>query len=139
MFRGRLFGAILIVLLIIGLLSIGGYLGWSQGFAAGSLAAAGGDGIPAPRGFYGPGFFFFPLFLGFGLFFKLGLFLLLLLLIGKLFGFWTWRMAGRPPGYGWGRHWHKHGSPPPWYKDQESPSEARDQSDAGPAETKTQA
>jgi len=129
MFGRRLIGIILVLLLIGGLLSVSGYLGWQQGYAMGSLAAAGDGGQVVPHPYYGVGFFpFFPLFFGFGLIFKFLFFLFLIVLIAKMFRFWTWRTAGGPPGYGWGRHWHHHG-PPPWYKGEKESSEENEGQD----------
>lgn len=128
MFGRRIIGVILVVLLIGGLLSLGGYLGWQQGYAMGSLAAAGESGQVVPRPFYGVGFYpFFPLFFGFGLIFKLLFFLLVIFLIARMFRFWSWRTAGGPPGHRWGRHWH-HG-PPPWYRGEKEPFEGDEDQD----------
>ena len=129
MFGRRIIGVILILLVIGGLLSLGGYLGWQQGFAMGSLAAAGEGGQAVPRAYYGMGFFpFSPFFFGFGLIFKFLFFIFLFMLIAKMFRFWSWRTAGGPPGYGWGKRWHHHG-PPPWYKGEREVTKEADESD----------
>jgi hypothetical protein len=137
MFRNRILFVILFLVLALGLFSLGGYIGWSQGYASGTVAAAAaGDGgeLVAPRPFYGGGFYpwpyygprFFPIFFGFGLFFKFAFFIFFIFLISRFFGFWGWRMAGGPPGYWRGHRWGHHG-PPPWYDEgkeaaeQESP------------------
>ena len=133
MFGRRIFAVLLLVLFVIGLLSLGGYLGWSQGYMAGLAAADGGEGVVGPRAFYGYGFFpFFPFFFGFGLFFKFAFLLLLFFLIFRMFGFWRWRMAGGPPGWGKYHHRHHHG-PPPWYRGEE---EAESDADGEEAEAK---
>lgn len=134
MFRRRILLGLLLLILAFGLFSLGGYMGWSQGFASGSLAATvAGDGgemvAPRPFGgyypapFYGPGFY--PVFFGFGLFFKFFFFLFFIFLISRFFGFWSWHLAGGPPGYWRGRRWGPYGPPPWWDKEdkvgQESP------------------
>jgi len=116
-------GRVLAALLLAAILMAGAVglyrAGWSQGYWAGGLVAAAGDGAAAPRGPYlypgygwggagpsfGPpmGFFFGPwvCLIGFALFF----------LLGGFFRFWghgAWR--GGP--HAWegphGRHWHTH-------------------------------
>ncbi|MDX1523813.1 MAG: hypothetical protein R3264_19455 [Anaerolineae bacterium] len=118
-FRGGVFRILFVLLLIGGLLSLGGFFGWSQGYTAGLAAADGGARAVGPYPVYGFGFF--PFFWGFGLIFKLGLLLLFFLFIGKIFRFWRWRGAGGPQGSGWGGpgHYHPHGDRhhhrrPPW-------------------------
>jgi hypothetical protein len=114
MFVRRIFALILVVLLVIGLLSIAGYAGWSQGYTMGHLAASGEGGTVAPYAPYAIGFS--PFWFGIGLFFKLGLLLLLFLVVAKCFGFWAWRMASGPQGKYWAKHWPHHGPPrPPWH------------------------
>jgi hypothetical protein len=121
MFFRRIFALILVLLLAIGLLSIAGYAGWSQGYTMGHLAASGEGGTVAPYAPYAIGFS--PFWFGIGLFFKLGLLLLLFLVLAKCFGFWAWRMAGGPHGKYWAKHWHHYGPPkPPWYPDWEEAS-----------------
>jgi hypothetical protein len=116
--RSGLFRVLFVVLVIISLLSLGGYLGWSQGYTAGVIAADGSGAyeggarpVPLARPYY-YGYGFFPIFFGFGLFFKLIFILFIIFLISRLFRFWAW---GGPWGRGWGgphaRH-HHHG--PPW-------------------------
>ena len=125
MFRGRGIFRILIMLLLIGgLLSLGGYFGYSQGFTAGIAATDGAAVEGGARAFgpypypyhYGYGFGFFPLFFGFGIL-KLLFFFFILMFISKLFWFSRWRMAGGPGGWGKGPGWHHHG-PPPWQKEE---------------------
>lgn len=127
MFGRRGFGIIWVVLLIIGLLALGGYAGWSQGYMM-DLAAGGGEGARvAPYPPFAFGYGFFPLFFGLGIFFKLAFFLLIFLFIAKIFRFWTWRTAGGPPGEYWGR---RHGHRPPWYSDEEeSPKRPKGEAD----------
>jgi hypothetical protein len=122
MFGRRGFGIIWMVLLIIGLLALGGYAGWSQGYMMG-LAASSGEGarvVPHPPFGYGYGYGFFPLFFGLGIFFKLAFILLFFLFIGKVFRFWAWRTAGGPPGEHWARHY---GHTPPWYSEEKGTPE----------------
>ena len=106
---------LLVALVGVGLLALGGYFGWSEGYNVG--LADGGEGI---RG-YGPG----GLFLGIGLFFKLMFILFLVFLVAKIFRFWAWRSAGGPGGHHWGKygrgyddHGHGHG-------EHESPTQGR--------------
>ena len=124
----------LAALILIGLLVVGGlavhYVAWSEGYAAGHLAAGGEEGATAPYGPYGPGFpgrpfVFAPLMFGAGAIFRVGLLLLLLVVALKLFRFALWGIAGFPMMAGhWPRHWrhphwHRHGPVPPefrgWY------------------------
>ena len=114
MFVRRIFALILVALLVIGLLSIAGYAGWSQGYTMGRLAASGEGGTVAPYAPYPIGFF--PFWFGIGLFFMLGLLFLPFLVIAKCFGFIAWRMADGPHGKYWAKYWHHHGPPrPPWH------------------------
>lgn len=120
MFRGRFFGLLLAVLLLIGLVSVvstSAYrTGWSQGLAAGQVA----DGVevtpPSGQNFYSysfygvPGHGFSPFGWFFGGLLKFFLLFLGIGLIFKLIGLFFWRSAGR--GH---RHWHgRHGMKPPW-------------------------
>ena len=76
MYGRRIIGAILVALLLIGLLAFGGYIGWTQGYAAGSLAASSledGATVVYAVPHYGKGFY--PFF-GFGWCFTLGFLLL---------------------------------------------------------------
>ncbi len=111
MFRGRGFIRLLFLgLLIIGLMSLGGYFGWSQGFASGLAAADGADGIARAYPVYPYyGFGFFPFFFLGGIF-KLFFFIFFFGFLFKMFGFWRWRMAGGP------EHWKHHHGGPPWRK-----------------------
>ena len=84
---------LLVTVFGIGLLALGGYLGWSGGYTVG--LADGGEGIHG----HWPG----GLFLGFGLFFNLIFILFLVFLVAKIFRFRSWRTAGGPRGY-WSRH-----------------------------------
>ena len=120
----------LAALIVVGLLVVGGlavhYVGWSEGYAAGQLAAEGEEGAPAPYGPYGfrwPGrpFGFTPFLFG-GALFRIVLLVVLLVVIGKLLRFVAWAIAGGPPmGGPWARHWHRphghwaHGPMPPWF------------------------
>jgi hypothetical protein len=136
MFRGRFLGAILALLLIIGLFGLAGSsiyrAGWTQGYfvgkaSDGATVVGPGEGVPseaAPNAstpYYGPGRAFGPSpFLGFfGAIFKFFLFFMVLGLIFKLFfGLLFWRKRGR-----WGKYWHRdrgchHGhQQPPWYEE----------------------
>ena len=88
---------VLLGLLVVGLLGIGGYIGWTQGYDAG-LVAEGNVASYAPYGF---GIF--------GFFLKVLLFLFLFFLISKLLFFGAWRHKGRHGGR-WGgdwREWHE--------------------------------
>jgi hypothetical protein len=119
----------LAALIIIGLLILGGLaihrIGWSQGYKVGQLAAGIEEGATVPYGAYG--------FRYSGLFLTVGLVLLLLIVVGKFFRFWAWKMAwgpwmmaGGPKGERWARHWHRpHGPMPPWYWGWEEPPEEK--------------
>ena len=112
---------ILIGLFLVGLLAIGGYLGWIQGYAVG-LAAEGGVIHPHTWGFA-------PFFFGMGLL-TIPFFLLFFLFISKLF-FRAWSPHGTPHPGPWGRHmgeWHEHhhrrqaeGDPPDRSEDDDKP------------------
>lgn len=112
---------ILIGLLLVGLMAMGGYLGWLQGYAVG--LAAEGEVIHHHTGGFAP------FFIGLGLL-KLLFFLLLFLFISKLF-FRGWRSHGRAYPGPWGRHleeWHEHhhqrqaeGNPPDRSEDDDKP------------------
>ena len=75
-------------LLVAGMLGIGGYVGWTQGYDAG-LGAEGGVVGHAPYAFG---------------FFKVLLLLFVLLIISKLLFFGAWRHRGGHGGR-WGRNW----------------------------------
>ena len=132
MFRRRLVPVLLIVLLVVGLLTIGGYAGWSQGYSAGvAEGVEGGTVVYAP---YADGFS--AGFFGIALFFKIALFLLLFFFIASLFKFWGWRTAGGPHGRYYDRGWQKHhGDRPEWGR--HGPAEQYDPDDErGDRETK---
>ena len=131
----------LAALIIIGLVILGGLaihrIGWSQGYKVGQLAADIEEGATVPYGAYG--------FRYSGLFLTVGLILLLLIVVGKFFRFWAWKMAwgpwmmaggpwkmaGGPRGERWARHWHRpHAHVPPWGWDWEEPSEEKAKPDA---------
>jgi hypothetical protein len=137
----------LAALIIIGMLILGGLaihrIGWSQGYKVGQLAAGIEEGATVPYGAYG--------FRYSGLFLTVGLVLLLLIVVGKFFRFWAWKMAwgpwmmaGGPKGERWARpqarHWHRpHGPMPPWCWGWEEPSgekaaRAAPDMETGPAE-----
>ena len=132
----------LAALIIIGLVILGGLAihrtGWSQGYEVGQLAAGSEEGAAVPYGPYG--------FRYSGLFLTIGLLLLLLIVVGKFFRFWAWKMAWGPSRMAWGpwmmahgpkgerwaRHWHRpHRPMPPWCWDWEEPSEEKAEPDAG--------
>jgi hypothetical protein len=136
MLKKRFWVVPLAALIIVSLLIIlGGFaiqrISWSQGYRMGQLAA-GGEGVAvvphAPYGFGHP-----------GLFITIGLLFLLLIVVGKFFRFWAWRMAGGPwmmaggpRGEYWPRHWHRPRGPmPPWCWGWEKPSEEKAEQ-AGP-------
>ena len=104
MLRRRLMSTIALVLFAIGLAGLGGYFGWSEGFAAGLASGTQGGAAFTPYGFG-----LFPLFFGIGLLFKLLFFLFLFFILARIFGFFAWRMAGGPRGGPWGKHrrWHQ--------------------------------
>ena len=121
----------LAALIIIGLVILGGLaihrIGWSQGYEVGQLAAGIEEGATVPYGAYG--------FRYSGLFLTVGLVLLLLIVVGKFFRFWAWKMAwgpwmmagglqGERWARQWARHWHRpHGPMSPWGWGWEEPSE----------------
>jgi hypothetical protein len=125
-----------VTLILIGLVVVGGYVtyrtGWSQGYAAGQLAAEGEQGAAMPPGLGYPlhPFVFAPYHpSGAGLLLTVVLALLFFAMIGKLVRFVIWgpvwghKMAGP-----WPRHsarWHRmHGPMPPgWWGCEEPPEE----------------
>jgi len=127
----------LAALIIVSLLILGGFaahrISWSQGYRMGQLAAGGEGGAVAPYARFG-----YP-----GLFFTIGLIFLLLIVIGKVFCFWAWRMAGGPwmmaggpMGQHWARHWHRpYGPMPPWCWGWDKPSEEKAEQAGPDAET----
>ncbi len=136
MLKKRFWVVPLSALIIVSLLIIlGGFaiqrISWSQGYRMGQLAAGGEGGAVVPHAPYGFGH---P-----GLFFTIGLLFLLLVVIGKFFRFWAWKMgggpgrpwavAGGPMGAHWARHWR--GPMPPWCWGWEKPSEEK-ANQAGP-------
>jgi hypothetical protein len=135
----------LAALVVVGLVIGGGFaihrISWSQGYRMGQLAAGGEEGAVAPYGLGRP-----------GLLLTAGVLLLVLLVIGKFFRFWAWKMAWgpwmmaggpwamarRPPGRRWtahrAAHWHRpHGPMPPWCWGWDQPPEegAQEQDDEG--------
>ena len=107
MFRRGSILVVLIGLFVFGLLGVGGYAGWSQGFDAGLVAGAQGE-VPA----YVPyAIGFSPVFLGVALFFKVALMFLILFGIFRMFRFFAWRTAGGPQSGPWGRHGRGHHHP----------------------------
>lgn len=134
------------MVVLIGLLVAGGFaihrLGWSQGYAAAELAAAGEEAPTpplAPPGWRPVGFAYWPLG---GLLVALLVGLVLLAFVGKLlrlvlWGSMTGLAAGGPARAGlWRHHWHPmHGPVPPWYgpwpeRPGESPQEGDEQANA---------
>lgn len=111
MLRRGIVSFLVIALIIMGLLGLGGYAGWSQGYAAG-LATGAEVAVPAYVPF---GYGVAPIFFGIGFFFKFAFMLLFFFLIFKMFRFFTWRMAGGPQGGPpWGGHRHGEGHRGPW-------------------------
>lgn len=135
----RFLVVLLAALIVIGLVILGGLaihrIGWSQGYKVGQLAAGSEEGATVPYGAYGFG--------PSGLFLTIGLLLLLLIMIGKFFRFWAWKMAGgpwmmagSPEVKRWARHWHRpHGPMPPWCWGWEEPSEEKAEKAEPDAET----
>lgn len=111
MLRRGLVSFLVIALIVAGLLGLGGYAGWSQGYAAGLVTGAGGA-VPAYVPFaHG----FSPVFFGIGFIFKFLFLILFFFIIIRMFKFFTWRMAGGPQGGPpWGRHGHGEGRHGPW-------------------------
>ena len=81
-------------LVLVGLMALGGYFGYSQGYDAGLASDGGRDGFSA-------------FFLGIGLLFKFLLVFFLVSLIAKLFFFRRWARHGGGGRRGHG-HWHRH-------------------------------
>jgi hypothetical protein len=138
MFRGRFIGALLALLLIIGLFGLVGSsiyrAGWTQGYFVGKVSdgrpaaettvvgpeAAPGRAVGPGYGFSSAGGFFAGIVKFFLLFFLVGI-------IFKFMGLLFWRKRG---GWGhhrgcghhhrWGHHgWgHNQGHEPPWYGDE---------------------
>ena len=102
MLRRRFLGLAFIALLVLGLMSIGGVFGWSEGYAVG--AANNTDGSSVPFILFAIGF---PFLFGLGLIFKLLFIFLIFGFIGKLFFFRRWK-GGGPRGGPWGRHGRHH-------------------------------
>lgn len=135
MFRRRGIFSLISFVLVIALVSLGGYLlynsGYNQGLLTGQAAIESGEAAPvqpgyAPYGrYYGPGFGFWGFGL-IGLFFK---FIFWFFLIGFVFRlmfrpFWGWGWHsgyGRKGGYG-KRGWGK----PPWADEEDDEDEADD-------------
>ena len=88
---------VILGLVVVGLLFLGGYVGWMQGYDAGLTA----EGNAAASGYYGFGIL--------GFFLKFLLIVFLFFLISKLLFFGAWRHRGRhggPRGRDW-REWHE--------------------------------
>lgn len=101
MFPRRIVMLVVIGLIFFGLISLGNNTGYTQGYQMGYIAAGGEPGaiVNTMPGGYG---FFSPFAFVFGLFFKIGFFFLMLMIAGKAFHFFRWRMAGES----YNRHWH---------------------------------
>ncbi len=131
----------LAALIFVGLLIAGSlaiyYLGWSQGYVTSQPMPEGEGGAPWPYLPRGSGNMGRPFAFAMctGLMFKLGMLILLFCIIGKIFRFFTWGMAGGPwmTGRRRGRRWHRHhhqgpppyphGPMPPWCWDWEKSSD----------------
>jgi hypothetical protein len=133
MFRGRFFGFLVVMLLVVGLLGLAGSsiyrAGWTEGYFVGKVSDGAPTGestvvVPEPvtrgdRGFSLIGAFF-------GTVLKCLFFLFLVSLVFKLIGLLMWRGGRR---HGWPKHggpgrwrhrggWGKgHDHSPPWYDD----------------------
>jgi hypothetical protein len=134
-FLWRALGTLVVVILLAGLLTVGGIAayrtGWSQGYATGQLAVEREESevMPTARPYA-------PYGLSTGLI-GIGLFLLLLVVIGKIFRWLTWRTVMTTGGpwptgahpHHWSRHWRhdprRYGPVPPWCWDWEGPSEEK--------------
>jgi len=139
MSKVRFLAVLLAALIIIGLLVLGGLamhrIGWTEGYKMGQLAAGSEEGATAPYAPYGFG--------SSGLFVTVGLLFLLLIVMGKFFRFWAWKMVGGPwmmargpKAARWARHWHRpHGPMPPWCWGWEEPSEEKAEKAEPDAET----
>jgi hypothetical protein len=146
MSKVRFLAVLLAALIIIGLLILGGLaihrIGWTEGYKMGQLVAGSEEGATAPYAPYGFG--------SSGLFVTVGLLLLLLIVMGKFFRFWAWKMVGGPwmmaggpwmmtrgpKAARWARHWHRpHGPMPPWWWGWEEPSEEKAERAEPDAET----
>ena len=162
-FLWRALGTLVVLGLLAGLVIGGGAMlqraSWSQGYAAGQLAAGSEEGEVMPetlpyahRGFGYPGRHFFPS----GYFcmgwIKIGMFFLLLAVIGKIFRwmFWgrmmmtggPWAMGAHHHHRGKGRRW-RHGHPrhrgpvPPWCWGDKEPSEEQAKEDQAEPDVET--
>lgn len=108
MFPRRMVMIVVIGLVIFSLISLGNNAGYSQGYQMGYVAAGGEIETMAPAMVRSNGFFW-PFALAFGFIFKVGFFLLMLMLIGKFFHFFRWRVAGGHGGHDWHHHeWEAH-------------------------------
>ena len=160
-FLWRALGTLVVLGLLAGLVIGGGAMlhraSWSQGYAAGQLAAGSEEGdviaetLPyAYRGFGYPGQRpFHPGYLGVGWIIKIGMFFLLFVVIGKIFRGMFWGrmiMSGGPWAMGAHHHYRgkgkrgsrrgwRHGPPhhrgpvPPWCWGDEEPSEEQAKED----------
>ena len=94
---------LIVALLLLGLVTVAGYFGWSQGYDAG-LAEVAGEGAttfgPIANGF-AAGFF------GVALFFKLLFFVFLFFMITRIFFFWRHKPWRGHHDASWGNHHHE--------------------------------
>jgi hypothetical protein len=128
MSRLRVFAAVVVTLVVIGVLAVGGAAtyraGWSQGYVNGRAVEPGEEGpadVPFRFGHrWRPGAFGYPvhphgfplLRVGLLCLFTLGLFVLPLLAVGKLLRFKAWRTACGPTGAHGPWHWPRFRSHP---------------------------
>ena len=139
MLKKRFWVVPLTALIVVGLLILSGFaihrIGWLQGYRIGQSAIGGEGGavVPyAPYGFGRP-----------GLLFTIGVLFLLLIVVGKFFRFWAWKMAGSPWTMAsgpkrapWTWHWHHpHAPMPPWCWGWEKPPEEKAEQAEPGAET----
>ena len=90
MFRRGLIRGLFFLIIVGGLLSLGGYFGWSQGFSAG-LATAVEGGVPAYAPFAAG---MAPVFWGVGLLFKVAFLFLFFMIFMKFMGMMAFRRGG---------------------------------------------
>ncbi len=138
MFRGRFFGLLLAMLLVVGLLGLAGSsvyrAGWTQGYFVGKVADGGEAGAttvvspePAPGRALGYGHGFSPAGSFFGGMVKFFVFFIAIGMFFKFIGMLMWRKGGHKGWHsgrgrhgGWGKHGHwgkHHDHTPPWYDD----------------------
>ncbi len=132
MFRGRFIGALLALLLIIGLFGLASSTiyraGWTEGYVVGKASDGAASAettvvVPeeAPGRSFGPRYGFHPAGGFFGGIVKFFVFFLAIAMFFKFMGLLFWRKRG-----GWGHHhkWHRHhgwghgDDKPPWYGDE---------------------